>query len=304
MTTLAAQDLTARRRFFAEEIQVTANLRSSGLVEALATVPRERFLPPGPWTIRGEADFQSPLRQTLDDDPRHVYHNVAIGIDPARMLFNGAPGLLAMAIDALCLRLGSRVLHVGPGTGYYTALMGHCVGPTGRVAAIEVDGDLAADAARHLASMPWISVGQGDGTGPLDGHYDGILINAGVTHPEGAWLDALAPGGRMILPLTAAMPAAMPGPTPVKTPAMSAIGKGLLLLLTRTDDSALFDVRVLTFLAIYSAVGLRDDGLNGDLGRALAKHPFPPIRTFRRDPHEPGAACWLHGPRTGCFSLG
>src|SRR5438132_1494969 len=108
-------DLTARRRFYAEEIEMTSNLQSRALVEALATVPREQFLPPGPWAVRGEADFQAPLRHTRDADPRRVYHNIAVGIDPSRMLFNGAPGLLSIAIDALALKPGDRVLHVGTG---------------------------------------------------------------------------------------------------------------------------------------------------------------------------------------------
>src|SRR6185503_12102600 len=94
-------DLTAQRRFFAEEVQMASNIRSAAVVEALATVERERFLPPGPWMVRGEADFMAPPRQTPDADPRHVYHNIAVGIEPSRMLFNGTPGLLAMAIDAL-----------------------------------------------------------------------------------------------------------------------------------------------------------------------------------------------------------
>jgi hypothetical protein len=47
-------DLSAARRFFAEEIQIVATLRSDALVDALATVPREQFLLRGPWTIRRE----------------------------------------------------------------------------------------------------------------------------------------------------------------------------------------------------------------------------------------------------------
>jgi protein-L-isoaspartate(D-aspartate) O-methyltransferase len=84
-------DLSERRRFYAEEVQATSHLKNAAVVEALAAVPRERFLGPGPWTIRGEADFLQPARQTADADPRHVYHNLAIAIDPARQLFNGAP---------------------------------------------------------------------------------------------------------------------------------------------------------------------------------------------------------------------
>ena len=57
-------ELEARRRFYAEEIEAISNLKTAALVEALASVPRERFLSAGPWTVRGEADFQAPPRQT------------------------------------------------------------------------------------------------------------------------------------------------------------------------------------------------------------------------------------------------
>jgi protein-L-isoaspartate(D-aspartate) O-methyltransferase len=282
-------DLVAWRQFFAEEIQIAANLKSAALVNALSEVPRERFLPPGPWTIRGEADFQSPPRQTADDDPRHVYHNVAVAIDASRMLFNGAPGLIAMAIDALALKPGDRVLHLGTGLGYYTALLAHSVGPTGHVVGLEVDAQLADSARTRLESLPWVEVRHGDGTGLLDQAFDAMLINAGVTHPQHTWLDAQAPGGRLILPLTATMPA------------MSTIGKGLLLLVTRSDDPHRFSARVLTFVAIYSGIGLRDETTNAALGAALGRMPVPPIASLRRDTHEASSSCWLHTP-TFCLS--
>jgi protein-L-isoaspartate(D-aspartate) O-methyltransferase len=282
-------DLETQRRFFAEEIQVTSNLRSHAVVDALATVPRERFLREGPWTIRGEADFQAPPRQTADADPRHIYHNVAVAIDPARMLFNGAPGLLAMAIDHLALQPGSRVLHVGVGTGYYTAIAAHCVGPAGRVLGIEVDESLAAEARANLASVGWVEIRHGNGARDLGESFDGVLVNAGVTHPLDSWLDGLAEGGRMILPLTANMPA------------MGPIGKGPLVLLTRTGGADSLDVRLVGFVAIFSAVGLRDESLNERLGQALMKSPMLQVKRLRRDRHDATNACWLHGP-TACFS--
>jgi protein-L-isoaspartate(D-aspartate) O-methyltransferase len=276
-------DLDLRRRFFAEEIEAVAGLKSAAVVDALASIPRERFLRPGPWTIRSEADFGSLPRQTPDADSRHVYHNYVVGIDPARQLFNGQPSLLAMAIDSLGLRTGSRVLHVGAGLGYYTAILGHVVGPAGRVVAIEVDGDLAQEAGRNLASMPWVDVRQGDASDPLKEMFDGVLINAGVTHLRREWVEALASEGRMVVPLTAAMPAM--GAT---------IGKGLLVHLTRTSDPLGLDARVISFVAIYSAVGLRDDGMNEKLGKALAAMPFPRLKRLRLDSHEPESGCWLH----------
>ena len=285
---MSGLDLAARRRFYAEEIQMTSNLKSADVVEAFATVPREHFLPAGPWTVKGEADFQSAPRQTPDADPRHVYHNIGIAIDAARMLFNGAPGVLGLTIDTLAPAPGSRVLHLGTGLGYYTAILAQSVGPTGRVVGLEVDAGLAAAARANLASFPWVEVREHNGAGPLDGTFDAILINAGVTHPQPAWLDALAPGGRIILPITSSMPA------------MGPIGKGPMVMITREGDSAAFSARTVTFIAIYSGIGLRDQAIEAELGKLLMRNPFPPLKTYRRDPHEPGPACWLHTDH-GCL---
>jgi protein-L-isoaspartate(D-aspartate) O-methyltransferase len=279
-------DLALRRRFFAEEIEAVARLRSPLLVEALASVPRERFLRGGPWTVLAEVDFTgtapAKTRETPDADPARVYHNIGIAIDPARQLFNGQPATLAPWIDALDLAPGSRVLHLGAGLGYYTAVMAHCVGSSGHVLAIEADNALAEGARDNLHSMPWVAVRAGDGTGALDGPFDAILVNAGVTHPLDAWLDALAPGGRMILPLTATMPA------------MRTIGKGFVFLIRRGDAG--FSARLHGFIAIYSAVGIRDESLNTALGKAMMSGPQGAngVARLRRDAHDPADACWLH----------
>jgi protein-L-isoaspartate(D-aspartate) O-methyltransferase len=281
--------IDAQRRFYAEEIQAVANLATPAVIEALATIPRERFLPPGPWTVRGEADYQAPPRQTPDADPRHVHHNLAVAIDPARLLFNGAPSTVAMAIDAMQPRAGERVLHIGTGLGYYTALLGHCVGATGRVVAIEIDPGLAEGTRLNLGDMPWVDVRQGDATAGFDESFDLVLVNAGATHPLPSWLDALSPAGRMVVPITAAF-----GPAP--------IGKGPLLLLSKGEAPERLSAKVIGFVAIFSALGVRSEALNALVGRALSHSPFAAVKSFRRDPHTADGSCWLHAD-TGCFSL-
>ena len=271
--------LTARRRFFAEEIQAVAGLKNAALVDALATVPREAFLPHGPWVVQGD---MSGARPTPDADPRHVYHNYSVAIDPQRQLFNGAPALVAGAIDVLGVGAGMRVLHVGAGLGYYSAILAHIAGTSGRVVAIEVDKELAAQAQANTSSIASLDVRAGDATAAFDDQFDAILITTGVTHPQPAWLDALAEGGRMIVPLTAVIPA------------MGSVGKGVMVLVTRGEGDN-FAARALTFVAIYSGLGLRDDGLNEQLGRALMRTPFPRLTRLRRDAHAPEQTCWLHG---------
>ncbi len=285
-------DLNLRRRFYAEELEAVCKLRSPDLVEAFATVPREQFLRPGPWTVLADSDFMAGARMqtrpTPDADPSRVYHNIAVAIDPSRQLFNGQPGTLGVWIDALGLVPGARVVHVGCGLGYYTAVMAHCVGPAGRVVAFEVDEALATEARRNLASMPWVDVRHADASERLDAEtFDAILVNAGVTHPQDTWFDALAAGGRMILPLTSDMPAMG-----------STLGKGLAILLTK-ENLTDFSARVLAMVAVYSAEALRDDAMNERVGKALMSGPmqWQAVKRLRRDAHEVGASCWLHGDR-------
>jgi protein-L-isoaspartate(D-aspartate) O-methyltransferase len=188
----------------------------------------------------------------------------------------------AVWIDALGLTPGARVLHVGCGLGYYTAVMAHCVGPAGRVVAVDIDEALAASARANLASTPWVDVRAGDGR-QVDGEsFDAILVNAGVTHPETTWLDALTADGRLLLPLTCAIGA------------MGPIGKGVVIQLTKRVDT--FDAAIVTMVAIYSAIGIRDPDMNNRLGDALKRNVFPAIKRLRRDAHDQSLACWLHGP--------
>jgi len=274
-------ELTLRRRFYAEELEVVCNIRNRALVDALAAVPRERFLRPGPWLIRGEGDFGGPPRQTPDADPRHVYHNVSIAIDASRELFNGAPGVVVLWIDALAPKPGDRVLHVGCGLGYYSSLVAHCVGPTGRVVAIEIDEALVTEARANLTGLGGIEVVRGDGSDTRGEAFDAILVNVGVTHPLDAWLEALKPGGRLVLPLTCTMG--------------SNVGKGFVLLISASGEGEAMDVRVITMVAVYSAAGIRDRTMNDRLGKAFMRGPWPSIKRLRRDSHEASPSCWLHG---------
>lgn len=280
--------LEQRRRFFAEEIEAVAKLQHASVVDAFATVPRERFLPDGPWSVLADGDAAMGLapartRLTPDADPARVYHNIAVAIDADRQLFNGQPSTLGAWIDALAITPGARVLHVGCGLGYYTAVMAHCAGPTGRIVALEADEGLAPAARANLVSMPWVEV-VASASGIASGPFDAILVNAGVTHPLPEWLDALVDGGRMMLPLTSTM---VP---------MGNIGKGLVMLITRSGDT--FSARMTGVVAIYSAAGLRAELLNEQLGKAMMAGPqkWMSVSRLRRDAHEMSPSCWMHAP--------
>ena len=121
-------------------------LRSDALVRALAEVPREDFLGPGPWRVLGSEK----------GDPICLYDNVLVAIDEKRSLMNGQPSFLAGLIDALDLKAGERVVHVGCGTGYYSAVMAQVVGERGRVVALEIERDLAERSRHNLAHLPQV----------------------------------------------------------------------------------------------------------------------------------------------------
>jgi protein-L-isoaspartate(D-aspartate) O-methyltransferase len=274
-------ELPSIREAYADLVAATARVRTPGLRDALAVVPRERFLRPPPWLVVGQGEGRNPSLAASSSDPRAIYANVSVAIDADRQLFNGAPASVVPLIDALRLRPGGRVLHVGTGLGYYSAIIARVVGPTGTVVAVEVDETLLTDARSNLGEMPWVQVRATEvDAAPT---FDAILVNAGVTHPQVRWLDALELGGRLIVPLTVAMP----GPA-------SSLGKGIVVAIERTTEER-FTAEMLSLIAIYSAVGLRGAAIESALSQALRRIAFPNLAQLRRDPHDRNDACWLHG---------
>jgi protein-L-isoaspartate(D-aspartate) O-methyltransferase len=281
-------DLVAQRRAYAESLRAVAHLRSDAVVEAFARVPRERFLGPGPWQIATWVAGHLEYRTTEDRDPEHLYHDVLVAIDASRLLNNGQPSGLATWFDALGPRSGEWVVHVGCGTGYYTAVLAEIVGPTGRVVAIEIDPELARRARENLTYLPQVQVFEADG-GELDpGSADAIFVNAGATHPRLIWTDSLRSGGRLLLPITIAHDT-------------SGIGTGGMFLITRHGDR--FAAELVSPVGIFPCLGSRDSQLNQELARrqGLAALEWRAVRSLRREPHRPDDTCWLHTPE-GCLS--
>lgn len=283
------------RRFLAEEIRVVHNIKSQRVIDAIATVPREQFLPPGPWQIRGGELFASlfsgspaPLRHTDNADPRHVYHDLAIAIDPSRDLYNGQPSFIATWLDLLKIDEGDRVVHIGTGTGYYTALIAHIVGPSGMVHGIEIDPALACAARNNLVPWPWASVHEGNGSSALPSNVDVVVVHAGSSHILDTWLDVLADDGRLLVPLTVAMP-----------DISNAASKGMVLVITRDKDN--WGARFTSPVVIYSLQGIRDETHAQALAKAMMSAAFMKVRRIRRETHEQSPTCWLHGA-TVCIS--
>ncbi len=275
--------LAAARRAFAEELRAVAPVRNNErVVEAFATVPRERFLGPGPWKILpGTRPSQS--YTTPDADPARIYHDVLVPLDDARGVNNGQPSLWAYMFDQLGAEPGERVLQVGAGTGYYTAILAELVGRQGRVTAVEYDAELAARAAGNLEPWPQVSLIEGDGATADAGEVDVVVAFAGMTHPAPLWLDRLSEGGRLMIGLT--------GPDKW----------GFMLLATRAGEA--FHARSLGPCGIIPFVG-RDADAAERFGKALARlkgeevpvaalHRGAPPQARRREVWHRGPGFWL-----------
>ena len=184
------------RKFYARLMAAHARSADPRLEEAFASVPREAFLGPGPWTVfAGDGRFETPSA-----DPGYIYQNVLVVLDADKGINNGEPVLHAMWIGKVEPRPGETVTHIGAGTGYYTALLARLVEPGGSVTAFEIEANLAERAGRNLGAYRNVEVIAGDAvTGPLP-PSDIIYVNAAVVAPPAAWLKALKPGGRLIFP--------------------------------------------------------------------------------------------------------
>lgn len=268
-----APSLPQVRRWFAEELRACGHVADQRVVEAFATVPRERFAGPGPWRIFHIADG---YWSTPDADPRHLYHNVLVALDESRGLNIGEPLLWARHFDRIGMKQDDRVLQIGTGSGYYSAILAELAGPGGRVDAIEIDEPLTAAARRNLKTSPTVHVRLADGSQPIDGEWDIIVAFAGATAPLAWWLDALADGGRLLLPLTA-----------------NGRRGGLMLRLDRQGEA--LAARSAGWVGFYPCAGARDDedaaALEQALGDAAGQQA---VRSLRRDHHEKDDSCWLH----------
>lgn len=268
------------RARFAQEVQQQTRIRSAGLIAGLAAVPREQFLGPGPWKFARATEMSGGYQLTPDADPRHLYQNAVVAIDEHRSLNNGEPASLVLFMDALDLAPGDRLLHVGCGLGYYTAVTAHAVGPQGQVLGVEIDPMLAARAADNLRSHPSVRVLHADGTAEPLGSFDAIFVNAGCTRPLAVWLDQLAPGGRLVLPLT------------VSLPHLPAHGIGAMLRVAR--DGSGYRAQFNSSVAIYHCAGARSDDEEALLKTALAGGNRAAVVRLRRDTHAQETSCWLH----------
>ena len=244
------------RRFYARLVTTNAGVADARIVDAFATVERERFLGPGPWPVTVANGYIS----TDTDDPAVLYQDIVVGLLPHKGINNGKPTLHAKCIAAAAPQPGETVLHVGAGSGYYTAILASLVGEHGRLDAFEIEPDLARRAAENLPAHCSVH-GHSAIDGPLP-QANVIYVSAGATRIPSAWLNALTPDGRLVFPLTP-------------------VGElGCMLLVSRGNEFS-FKARVISPAAFVRCVGATDEGESHRLSAAIERRSPDSVRSLR-----------------------
>jgi protein-L-isoaspartate(D-aspartate) O-methyltransferase len=263
--------LEAHRLFFARLITANAGVPAPGgrLAAAFASTPRERFVGSGPWKIPTAIGYV----ETPTGDPALLYQDFPVSLKEEGAINTGSPTLHALCLSTLDPKEGETALHIGAGTGYYTAVLARLVGAAGSVRAYEIEPDLAQRAAGCLADLPQVTVHTRSGSeGPLP-ECDLLYVNAGASAPLDAWLDALRPGGRLLFPL------------------MPAQGAGGMLLITRGPGDR-YEARFLCHAYFFPCAGAYDEETAGKLSQAFRRNDA--VRSLHRGT-PPDETCWCSG---------
>lgn len=178
-----AADLRGR---LVDELCEWEPFRTVTVENTIRTVPRHVFLPGTPIE---EAYSHGNVVTHRDSD--------GVAISSA-----SAPGIVAGMLEQLDVRPGQQI---GAGTGYNAALLAHLAGPEGEVTTVDIDADVAEDARRNLHAAGYAGVrvicGDSEDGYPAAAPFDRIVVTAGAWDISPAWLEQLAPGGRLVVPL-------------------------------------------------------------------------------------------------------
>jgi protein-L-isoaspartate(D-aspartate) O-methyltransferase len=169
----------------ARQLMVDSQLRRRGIsdprvLEAMLRVPRERFVP-------------EPLRAEAYED-----HPVPIGEGQTI----SQPYVVAVMLELLALQPGDKVLEVGAGSGYVTALL---AGLAAEIFSVERNPSLAETAGRVILELGYSNarIILGDGTLglPAQAPFDAILVSAVASQTPPVLMAQLSRVGRMVIPI-------------------------------------------------------------------------------------------------------
>ena len=174
-------DPTARARAGMVDRQIVARgVKDERVLAVLREVPRHLFVPP------------DQAAQAYDDHPLPIGSGQTIS----------QPYVVAFMTEQLRLTGSERVLEIGTGSGYQTAVLARLAA---RVYSVEIRDELAERARERLSASGATNVEVRAGDGWFgwkeEAPFDGILVTAAPETVPGPLLEQLAPGGRMVIPV-------------------------------------------------------------------------------------------------------
>ncbi|MDC0773213.1 methyltransferase, FxLD system [Streptomyces sp. HD] len=186
--TTPTADAERLRNALVDQLRADGHARTPAVETALRTVPRHVFVP------------DASLEDAYANAPVHIKYDT----DGTSISCASQPGVVALMLDQLEAQPGERILELGAGTGYNAGLLAHLVGENGHVTTLDVDDDLVEGARTHLAAAGITNVQAVTRDGALGyaeaAPYDRIIATVGAHGVPHAWLQQLAPGGRLLVP--------------------------------------------------------------------------------------------------------
>ena len=148
-----------------------------------------------------DAFRQVPRELFVSDQYAHLaYGDHPLPIEAEQTI--SQPYIVALMMQAAAIKSGDKVLEVGSGSGYASAVIGRIAA---RVIGIERQHELVEVARERLERLGYdnIDIVEGDGTKgcPDEAPFDAILAAASGSHVPEPLLGQLAPGGRIVMPI-------------------------------------------------------------------------------------------------------
>jgi protein-L-isoaspartate(D-aspartate) O-methyltransferase len=196
---------------YVQQLKTEGAIRSPAVERAFRSVERHRLL---------ETFYHRPVEAPdfapVQHDPEHpcpehlelIYADTALAtrlVDGMPASSTSQPSLVAQMLELLDLTPGLKVLEIGVGTGYNAALMAELVGDQRLVVTVDVLDDVVAQTRRllALAGYPGIGVLLRDGVqgAPERAPFDRIVATVGCSDLSPRWVEQLADGGVLLVPL-------------------------------------------------------------------------------------------------------
>ncbi|MGH4013895.1 MAG: ATP-grasp peptide maturase system methyltransferase [Pseudonocardiaceae bacterium] len=213
-------DIDSLQAAFVDALKASGAMRDQKLLAAFRDIPRGPFVPyyftqtpdHSGWVLVEHPDPQwaeevysnKPLITQLNgDDTLTEAAREGQTVNGVSTSSSSAPSLMALMLEALDVHDGNKILEIGTGTGYNTALLCHRVG-AGHVTSIDIDHRLVDNARERLAAfgyLPYLATLDGTAGCAARTPFDRVIATVGVPSVPPEWITQTRVGGVILLPL-------------------------------------------------------------------------------------------------------